>query len=101
MFQSSDTAEEIMSLQNHIAELEDEKGNLQLRLVELDDGLNAQGNFESPPGKHLPIDDSFCVLFNDGHPIVGCIVYCLNCGFAESTTKYLHSTVIFSSLYYL
>ena len=55
MFQSSDTAEEIMSLQNHIAELEDEKGNLQLRLVELDDALNAQGNFESPPGKHLPI----------------------------------------------
>ena len=42
--QSSNLAEEVVSLQNHIAELEDEKGNLQLRLVELDDGLTAQGD---------------------------------------------------------
>ena len=42
--QSSNLAEEVVSLQNHIAELEDEKGNLQLRLVELDDTLMAQGD---------------------------------------------------------
>ena len=42
--QSSNLAEEVVSLQNRIAELEDEKGNLQLRLVEMDDALTAQGD---------------------------------------------------------
>ncbi len=37
-------AEEVIGLQNRIAELEDEKGNLQLRLVEMDDALTAQGD---------------------------------------------------------
>lgn len=53
-WKSSNLAEEVVGLQNRIAELEDEKGNLQLRLVDLDDALTAQGDTS-----HL----SLCALF--------------------------------------
>ena len=38
------SVDEVEGLQNHIAELEDEKGNLQLRLVELEDAISNQGD---------------------------------------------------------
>lgn len=41
--QRSDASEEVTSLQNHVAELEEEKGNLQLRLVDFEETLAQQG----------------------------------------------------------
>ena len=43
LVQSSNLADEVVGLRNHMAELEDEKGNLQLRIVELEEALVTQG----------------------------------------------------------
>ena len=43
--QGSDLAAEVVALKNHIAELEDEKGNLQLKAVESEEALAHQGQY--------------------------------------------------------
>ena len=44
MFQTSDLAEEVVAQKNQIAELEEEKGNLQLKLVDHEEILSYQGD---------------------------------------------------------
>lgn len=54
--QESDLSGEVLQLQNHIAELEDEKGNLQLHLIEIEESTGRQflllfkKNFLTCPG---------------------------------------------------
>ena len=48
--QGASSSSEIERLQNHIAELEAEKGHLQLKLVDLEEQLAQQGNCEAQVG---------------------------------------------------
>ena len=52
LFQSDDLAEEVVQLKNQLAELEDEKGNLQLKLVDYEEAQTMQG--DSPATQDTP-----------------------------------------------
>ena len=52
LFQSDDLAEEVVQLKNQLAELEDEKGNLQLKLVDYEEAQAMQG--DSPATQDTP-----------------------------------------------
>jgi len=45
VLQGSDLANEVVTLKNQIAELEDEKGNLQLKLLDMDEMRYVHGEY--------------------------------------------------------
>lgn len=50
LLQNAGLAEALTSLRNHVAELEEEKGNLQLQLLEMEEANLKQGSLSLPTG---------------------------------------------------